>query len=529
DVDRIYIGRADPTGVPNINRNTGWLYLAKTNRVRVSSSTANPSNTGIEVGRSGSNNGNGSRLYLGQTNEIYAASLGIGLEKETGCQMLFNPLFTDPALYLRGADGSSRMSLWTVGDGESNSGTTSCQGTCDLSGGSVNALVDVMTVGRASSNTSGTGGSRGTLTFDRGTLDINTLQVGLQTVNTGKNGDGTVNVRNNAMLIVNTSLQLGQATGGAGAATTVGRLNIDGGTVQAYAIATTNISGNGRGSFITLVNGGTLVLTTTGGSALSALSDFSISDSTLTIFFPDQGTTNLMVDNLTPGGNGNTLTVGFLPGITSYPATFPLISYTNLLSGLNFTASLPAGYTGSIVNDSARRLVSLVISSGPVPKAISWRGTPTGNWNTSDLNWLASGSPSAYAQGDFVTFDDTASGTTTVNLPAPLMPGSLTINNSTKTYTFTGNGRFSGFFDLIKQGAGTLILDTVGVNDFVGDIAIANGTVQVGNADGNGNLNGGAISLAAGSTLAFNKATALTVANGISGSGHLNQNGSAAV
>src|SRR5512140_2733148 len=173
DVNRVIIGRADPSGYANVNRNTGWLYLARTNRIRAVAANTSLNVIAIEVGRSGSNNGNGSRLYLGQTNVILASSLSVGMEKESGCKILFNPLFTDRSVFIRGADGVSRMGLWTIGDGESNSGTTGCQGTVDLSGGTVDARVDSMTLGRASSNTSGTGNSRGTITLDRGELDVN--------------------------------------------------------------------------------------------------------------------------------------------------------------------------------------------------------------------------------------------------------------------------------------------------------------------------------------------------------------------
>src|SRR4029078_4146295 len=102
---------------------------------------------GIEVGRSASNNGNGSRLHLGQTNTIFASSLSVGMEKETGCQLIFNFVFTSPVAYIRGSDGSSRMNLWTIGDGEANSGTTSAQRTSDFTGGTVNAPRDTVTSG----------------------------------------------------------------------------------------------------------------------------------------------------------------------------------------------------------------------------------------------------------------------------------------------------------------------------------------------------------------------------------------------
>lgn len=508
DVGRIYIGRADPSGVPNVNRNTGWLYLGRTNRIQCSSTTAVPANTAIEVGRSGSNNGGGSRLYLGQTNEIYIASLGVGMEKETACQMLFNSIFTSPVVYMRGADGSSRMTLWTIGDGESNSGTTSCQGTCDFSGGTVDAMVTTMTVGRAADNTGNTssGNSRGTLTFNGGTIDVNTLQVGIQPANNYKNGDGTVNVLTNATLIVNTALRLGQATAGPGTATTVGRLNIDGGTVRAYTITTTTNATAASPSPITLNNGGALIINTTIGVPGVPISDLTINDSLLGFVSVNSLLTNIVVNNLTTGGTTNLIFIQNFPGITSFPVRFRLIqpvNYPNFSTGFNFgLTNLPAGYTAYLTNDPTFNSVDLVVTAGPVAEYLTWSGTASANWDTTTLNWLAGASPRAYASGDYVTFDDTAS-VTSVNLTTTLLPSSLTISNTTKAYTFSGSGGLSGSTGLTKTGGNTFTLANSGVNDFTGPIAI----------------NGG--------TLAYTRSDDVIVANVISGtsSGTLLQNG----
>lgn len=521
NVNQVFVGRADPPGgFPNINRNTGYLYLARTNQITAHTAFTGSLNViGIEVGRSGSNNGNGSRLYLGQTNAIFADSLSVGMEKETGCQMIFNTgLFTDSVAYMRAADGLSRVNLWTIGDGEANSGTTSCQGTADFTGGTLNALVDSMTIGRASANTSGTGNSRGTLTIAGGILDVNSMQVGLQTVNTAKNGDGTVNI-NGGTLIVNDSLDLGVATGGAGVATTKGRLNVTSATAMVNAITTGAQSGD---SSITLTTA-TLILTNTAGANAATLGTLNMSDSTLNLQTVT-ATARVVVTNLITGGAGNTISVGLLPAITSYPATFPLIKYQEVIGGLgyNFTLTgLSGAYTGSLVDNSASGSVDLVLTAGPVAQAITWDGTINGDWNTFTKNWLVGAISTNYFDGDFPTFNDSVAGPTTVNLATTLHPGSVTVNDNTKVYTFTGTGGINSLGGLTKQGSGTLILQNSGGNSFAAGTVVSGGTLQIGNGT-SGALSGNISNNAA---VAFNRADDLSVDGDISGSGSVSKNG----
>jgi len=60
----------------------------------------------------------------------------------------------------------------------------------------------------------GSGNGFGALTFDNGTLDVNTLQLGVNTGNSGTTaGIGFVNV-NGGTLKINTSLQMGVQVAG---------------------------------------------------------------------------------------------------------------------------------------------------------------------------------------------------------------------------------------------------------------------------------------------------------------------------
>jgi fibronectin-binding autotransporter adhesin len=105
--------------------------------------------------------------------------------------------------------------------------------------------------------------------------------------------------------------------------------------------------------------------------------------------------------------------------------------------------------------------------------------------------------------------------------------------------TFTSGGTFSvnlaerlgatltqpvgGSGNLTYSGPGRLTL--AADSSYVGTTTISAGTLQVGTGGTAGSLGTGAVSIAAGSTLAFNRSDAIVEANAISGSGSLVQQG----
>jgi len=223
NVRRVLVGVEGPFPRP-----AGTLYLAKTNLI-----TAVGNAPALAIGGNGGgnhNSGNSSYVLLGQQNAINADSITVGRVKQTGnSSITFNTaLFTDPVAVFRGADGVSRVDDWRLGDAESGSGSGNTAGICDFTGGTVDALVDSMILGRQ------VGGHNpiGTLTFDKGTFDVNTLTLGLQTSSGVNSASGVVNVNGTGTLIVNSNLVFGQVVGGTGASATVGTLNIGGGTVD---------------------------------------------------------------------------------------------------------------------------------------------------------------------------------------------------------------------------------------------------------------------------------------------------------
>src|SRR5262249_9498164 len=141
-------------------------------------------NSGIVVGDCNGNAGSASLIYLGQVNTISADTIGIGRQK-VNSTILFNPLYANVAPYptvtFQGFS-SNQDSIFDVGTGAGNTGTTTCRGNLNLNGGIVTANADTMNIGRGSAATSGTtpGTSSGQMFFDAGTITVNTMNIGLQ-------------------------------------------------------------------------------------------------------------------------------------------------------------------------------------------------------------------------------------------------------------------------------------------------------------------------------------------------------------
>ncbi len=323
----------------------------------------------------------------------------------------------------------------------------------------------------------------------------------------------------------------------------------------------------------TFVAAGTLALTTNGSIANSPLT---VSNSTLDVSGLSTGTTlsGLSISNstlvvngfasasdittatLNVGGAGNTVNVTKLPVIVSFPTTLHVIKATTVNGTLNFTlGTLPVSpaYQGYISNNVANSSVDLVITNGPTPNILTWTGTnaatglPDGIWDVSDtgnLDWQNGGVATNFNQSDVVTFNDSATGLTTVNISGGVQPSALTVSNNTQSYTFQGGSildNASGGMPLNKLGSGTLILQELG-DSFTGGISVGAGTVIVDNdsssIQGGATVAPGALlqlgandtfgvfpsgTIAVNGTLLFNRADNVTVSSAIAGNGVIEQ------
>jgi len=499
-------------GVQGVTHPTGTLLLARTNIITASGSS------GIQMGQaSGDGTTLSSFIYLGLTNAIRANTISIGRGKGGYTNwMRFNSAFTNAgaSANLRAANGTSRITTWEIGNSVTDSGSNDSIGVSDFSGGTLDALVSNLIIGRGQANNNSARKGEGTLTFTAGTIDATTVNLAQQVGIDTSFGIGTLNVLGTATLIVNSNFDIGEGT----AANTKATVNIFGGAMRANSI-TNGASAN----TILALNNGTLIIS----NAVSlVVPNFRTTNSTLQFPVGNSGT-NFLVTSLACGGISNTIKITSLPGIVNLPVTLRVMKYSSVSGSPNFVlGSLPSGsYAGYISNNTAAGAVDLVLTNGPTISQLRWNGATDANWNTTSVDWLDAGNASAtYSDGSRVRFDDSATGSTSINLAATFSPNGITVSNSSLAYTFTGSGGLSGFTGLVKDGAGTVTIANTGNNNFTGAISNLLGTLQFGNGGTGGSIPSGVI--VNNGTLVFNRSSNFIISNSIFGSGSLTKNGS---
>lgn len=406
NVSRFDVGVAAtvPGGAQNV---TGTLYLAKTNTIttafsdvaNITSGTVAVTTNAFEVGANNGNAGGVNFLYLGQANTINADSIGVGKLKTTST-MLFNPIFTTPIATFRGAGGgASRVKWWLVGDmASSGSSSSFANGTNDFTGGTLDALVDTMSLGRdRQGGNTGTTATRGNFIYTAGTLDVNTLILGNQAFTAAGNVNpmqGLMNVvGSGATLVVNSSLILGNTTASSTAArASFGILNLTNSTLRANSVVTGLLSTNNTINFSNAL----VTVTNTIGTPAKGITRLTLADSTLKIFVT--GVTNVSATNVFTGGATNIIQPLTVAVFSTYPAQIPLIKYTGSLGGAGYNfgfggnalpASAPDAY---LTNNTLNASVDLVLPTDPRP--------------------VITAQPASYsgAPGDNVTFTVTATG-----------------------------------------------------------------------------------------------------------------------
>lgn len=207
------------------------------------------------------------------------------------------------------------------------------------------------------------------------------------------------------------------------------------------------------------------------GNATGASLDFDLGAHGNPIIAPLAAYGNLAV-------NG-TITVNLATALPQL-GEFPLIQYTSRSGSGSFVLGpLPIGVAATIVTNAGGS-INLNITAVSAPR---WEGNvPGGVWDIGlTANWieLSTGLAAYYAEGNAVTFDDTATGTTSVDLATNVNPAKVTVNNTNLSYSLSGSGKISGTASLIKQGPGSLALNTA--NDYTGVTRIEGGTVSVAN------------------------------------------------
>lgn len=334
-------------------------------------------------------------------------------------------------------------------------------------------------------------------------------------------GVDTANIKSGGAIIDTTNLNItiGQTLTGVGGLKKLGTgmLVLTGANSYAGSTVVSNgtlVVGPGTptgGGSLVVANGATLSVTNMGGSlTVSSLTMGSTGPSTLQFNFPsgNPGSASITAGSL--AGNGSVVINVTGSGLTA--GTFSLMDFTSVSGLANFTlGSVPPGISASLIKTGTS--IQLQITS--VVKNLTWTGAANGLglWDTSTFNWTDGINNTNYAQsggfGDVVTFDDTASGPTAVNLQTTLTPVSITLNNNGLIYSFTGAGKISGVASLIKNGFQPMTLGTV--NDYSGGTTLNAGTIYIG---ANQALGSGVATLNLG-TLASDSTTGRTLSNSI--------------
>ncbi len=372
NVRQLLVGGDGSSASAEMERASGTLKLARNNFLRLGGIVP----PGLTVGYNKSRGGSaGSALVLGQTNCIFSDyGVAVGIGRSSPCSITFGGFPSSFALF-RDAAGTGRQAFWLIGD----SSRTTYSGnltsaTNDFSGGTVDALVDVLVVGRSVNDTNGLGiaGNDGTLTFSSGIMDVNTAVIGYMMQSNCARAQGTINVDGAGVLRVNHSMLLGSfkaddPTNGISFAHLHVGTRTGGGSVivRGPIRCVTNALNSLNDSQIILREGGSLAVR----GAVGPLRALELNRASLTLDF---GSSNTPAPAACVTRELSTVAPVSLTilGTALPPGRLPLIRYT-MLTG-NGAADfqppvLPPQVQGYLTNNTAESSMDLVITAAPEP------------------------------------------------------------------------------------------------------------------------------------------------------------------
>ena len=173
---------------------------------------------------------------------------------------------------------------------------------------------------------------------------------------------------------------------------------------------------------------------------------------------------------------------------------YNLLQYGGTFSGSTGNCAVRGivGYAYELINGDG--MIKLKINGTRLAENnVEWTGEENTEWNYSSKNWSIGSQTSTYVTGDTVVFNDKTT-KTKVAVPELVTPGQVVVD-ATQTFTFTGNGGISGGCSLVKNGAGTLVLDCKN-SDYTGATIINEGIVELKELS----MQGTASSIGAGTT-----------------------------
>jgi fibronectin-binding autotransporter adhesin len=239
--------------------------------------------------------------------------------------------------------------------------------------------------------------------------------------------------------------------------------------------------------------------------------------------------------NAVTGGMGLASNAANSPGYTSTTPMSSLIQLNGGVLGLtaasgDFTRNLSTA-TGSF-NNGGTGFPNVADDS--FIQGVRWSGSGgfAARGGNRSVNLGGAGTAVFWGAGGFVPNGSAlilgaSSADSTVTFANPIDLGgvdrTLQADNGTAVVDGVLSGAITGTGGLIKTGDGTAAL--TGTNTYGGATAVQGGTLQLGNGGATGTLGVGPATLAAGTTIAFNRNNTYSVANTISGPGTLAQIG----
>lgn len=297
-----------------------------------------------------------------------------------------------------------------------------------------------------------------------------------------------------------------------GSNTYTGATTVSGGTLRAGVDSTSGTSGAfGLNSNVTLEN--------SAGATLD-LNGFSNQIGTLSGGGTTGGNVTLGAGTLSVGGGTSaTSTANYAGAISGTGGVIKIGSGTQVLSGSNNYIGVTTVSTGTLHFNT---------------KASLYNGN-SGNWNETTLViesgailGLTLGGATGFSAADIQQINQL--GTTSGGLKAGSYLGIDTSNgNQTYANAITNSGSIPNTIGFAKLGANTLTI-TANIGATGGssqNIRVLGGTLQVGNNGATGSLGSGTtVNVSSGAALAFNRNDSVNIANSLSGTGGVVQNGS---
>lgn len=384
-------------------------------------------------GASGTSQGTGheGRLGLGTTNTFNTATFNIGGFNGSGL-ISYQSGLTTPSLKLRGTDGISAATTWKIG--ETSSGTRSGQGVVNLTGGSLDALVTDLIIGRHIAGANNADSS--SLNIPSGSLTASTILLAEKT-GTGSPTLTSILTQGGGSVTVGT-LTLGKDAAGGSTPRLLPTYQLNGGTLMA-----------------------TDILAGTGAFTADSARTLALAGGTLR----NKASTSLTIDGV------NTTAGGRITVSTTASSTIHADATRSVTLGSNtaLTGSSPLSKTGPgalIINGASSTYTgTLTVNNGSLGGITSFGGNVT---ITSAGTFAPGNSPGTFAitgnldlEGTFAyEFSGGSIAADLVNVG-----GTLDLTGSTVSWNALGTFTLGDKFTLFGYGAGALSGTFTGYSD----------------------------------------------------------------